>query len=389
MGRKGSGGVQVRERSIRIGYTIPGQARQRRTLMLNGRPLAPTTANIRYAHRLAEEIRLRIAHGTFSEAEYFPASGAGSAITVSGQLATWLSAQRIEISTRAGYESAIRFWTSSIGSQPLRALRPSHILTAIAARPGLSGKTVNNYVSVLRESMALAVADRLLDDNPAASIPRARHQKEPPDPFEASERDAIVAEAKRSIPASVANLVQFWFWTGMRTSEIAGLQWSSVDLASGRVVISEALVRGSAKRTTKTATARTVILNSFALEAVRAQREHTYLAGGPVWTDPRSGGPWHEERAFRRSYWTPILKRLGLRYRRPYQMRHTYATEMLMSGLKPAFCAKQLGHSVEVLLRVYAKWVDGERDDEEMAKLEAGARRDSVQDWPQDSSDGS
>jgi len=31
---------------------------------------------------------------------------------------------------------------------------------------------------------------------------------------------------------------------------------------------------------------------------------------------------------------------------------------MLVSGMKPAYCAKQLGHSPEMFFRVYADWID-------------------------------
>ena len=60
---------------------------------------------------------------------------------------------------------------------------------------------------------------------------------------------------------------------------------------------------------------------------------------------------------------------LGIRYRRPYNLRHTYATIMLMAGMNPAFCARQLGHSVEMFLRTYAKWISGEQDAREMERL--------------------
>ncbi|WP_025101829.1 hypothetical protein [Burkholderia sp. A1] len=44
-------------------------------------------------------------------------------------------------------------------------------------------------------------------------------------------------------------------------------------------------------------------------------------------------------------------------------MRHGYATAMLMAGMMPAFCAKQLGHSVEMFLTTYSKWIDGSQKD--------------------------
>jgi integrase len=107
------------------------------------------------------------------------------------------------------------------------------------------------------------------------------------------------------------------------------------------------------------------------------------LAGDFVFLDPRYGKPWTEERAFRRSYWAPTLTALGLRYRRPYNTRHSYATMMLMSGMTPAFCAAQLGHSVGMLLSTYARWLDGEHNAMEMGRLEASLRRDLSPDLSQ------
>lgn len=93
-----------------------------------------------------------------------------------------------------------------------------------------------------------------------------------------------------------------------------------------------------------------------ALGAINRQAKHTRMASEHVWLDPRCGIPWmDEQQAFRRHYWVPCLKRLGIRYRRPYNMRHSYATMMLMAGMNPAFCAKQLGHNIEMFLRTYSK----------------------------------
>ena len=170
---------------------------------------------------------------------------------------------------------------------------------------------------------------------------------------------------------------EFKFFTGVRTSESFGLRWVNVDTASAHVVISEGVVRGIETDRTKTNVARTVALNSRALAAVKAQKAHTYLAGEHVFHDPRYGARWGDERAFRRNYWEPTLKRLGMRYRPPYNTRHTYATRMLMAGMAPALCAGQMGHSVEIFHRTYAKWIPGSADAGEMAKLEASFGRSS------------
>lgn len=369
MGRTGSG-IEVRERSIRLSFTFEGK-QERRTLSLNGKPLAPTPANVRHAERLAAEIKDKIRLGVFTLSEYFPEDGDAGAATVATQLSRWIKTQRLETSTLAGYSSAVKFWTALIGSKPLKALVHGDILTALATRPDLSGKTVNNYVSVLREALELAVLDKALTSNPSAAVPRAKHQKPPPDPFTQDEADAICAYMQRKYPAEIWNYTEFKFFTGLRTGESFGIRWPNVDLPSKYILVSESIVRGEEKDTTKTHVARQVALNSRALEALQRQAKHTRMAGEHVFLDPRYGTPWLEERAYRRSYWTPALKALGIRYRQPYNTRHTYATRMLMAGMTPAFCAKQLGHSVEIFLRDYSKWLDDGHADLEMARMEA------------------
>jgi integrase len=383
MGRKGSG-VEVRGNAIRIQFSLNGEV-LRRTLNVEGKPLPPTAANLKYAHRLAAEIRERIRFDSFSLSEYFPADGdVGQPLIVSTQLDDWLAAQRLEVSTAAGYASAIRFWKnavcdrrgSKLGDRPLRILKHSDVLTALASRPNLSGKTVNNYVSVLRKAMELAVADRTIAANPVNAVAPAKHQKPLPDPFSREEAEAIVADMASHYAGPISNYVEFKFFTGLRTSESFGLYWLDVDLAGKHVLVHRAIVRGVEKNNTKTNSARHVMLNSRALAALQRQRAHTQMRDSHVFLDPRYGEPWLEERAFRRSFWEPTLRRLGMRYRPPYNTRHTYATMMLMAGMTPAFCAKQLGHSVEMFLRTYAKWIDGGQNALEMGRLEAALAPD-------------
>ncbi|WP_415749292.1 Arm DNA-binding domain-containing protein [Caballeronia sp. J97] len=420
MGRT-TGGVEVRAASIRLSFTAQG-VRYRSTLMVEGAAVLPTPANIQYANRLIAEIGKGIQAGTFDMAEYFPEgatpvkripgtpmpaieapaikppaseapvnvtrgkpasakrtpkSASPAELTVEAWLTQWLAMTRIETSTRIGYDAAVKFWCRAIcdnrarklGTLPLAALKLSHILTAIASRRELSGKTINNYVSVLRLVLSVAVADQLMATNLAESVSRAKHQRQPTDPFSREESEAIIAEAANVDP-QIHNYIELWFWTGLRTSEINGLEWRFVDFKDNTIAIERVLVAGEEKHRTKTAEARLVRLNSRAHAALQRQRAFTQVAGARVFQDPRTARPWHSEEAFQRVFWARILKRLGIRYRRPYNMRHSYATSMLMAGMTPAFCARQLGHTVEMFLRTYAKWIDGSQNDLEMARLE-------------------
>ena len=56
--------------------------------------------------------------------------------------------------------------------------------------------------------------------------------------------------------------------------------------------------------------------------------------------------------------WKRILLRAGVRYRYPYQMRHTYASMMLQAGESVMWVAQQMGHTDwTVTTRTCSRWV--------------------------------
>ena len=68
------------------------------------------------------------------------------------------------------------------------------------------------------------------------------------------------------------------------------------------------------------------------------------------------------------------LKANGIRYRPAYNTRHTYATVCLMNGLNPVYVASQLGHSLVMLMMRYAKWINSDKNKEEIAKISNSAK---------------
>lgn len=374
MGRTGNG-VEVREKSIRLSFTIDGKM-YRETLKTDGAPLSNTPANVKYANRIASEIRDKIKYGTFVYADYFPDSlnaTSGRAVTVHEQLMLWLSTKSDKAdSTLKGYRVAVAWWSEKLGAKPLRALKHSDILLALSSEPAWSGKTRNNKSSVLRQALALAKRDDAIGANPIDGLEAASHQRPPPDPFSQEEAELIIDGLRYKYGVEIANYFGFKFFTGLRTSESLAIKWGSVDWRREQVSISEAIVLGIHKSSTKTNSARVVQLNSRAMEYLEAQKARTFLQPhGLIFADPRTQERWTSDEPPRELYWRPTLKRLGVRYRSPYETRHTYATMMLMAGVAPAYAAKQLGHSIEMFLRTYSKWIDGGQNAVEMSKLES------------------
>jgi len=64
-----------------------------------------------------------------------------------------------------------------------------------------------------------------------------------------------------------------------------------------------------------------------------------------AWLFPgREGYPMLPEH-FRCLIWMPLLKRVGLRYRKPHTLRHTFASMLIQAGESLAYVKEQLGHS--------------------------------------------
>ena len=56
-----------------------------------------------------------------------------------------------------------------------------------------------------------------------------------------------------------------------------------------------------------------------------------------------------------------VCKLAGLRVRKPHDLRHTYATILLMAHQSPAYVQKQLGHSsIKTTVDIYGYWISGE-----------------------------
>lgn len=135
-------------------------------------------------------------------------------------------------------------------------------------------QTINNYVSALRSAMDLAVLDKLLTENPVATLPCAKWQREPPDSFDREELERITDCARAKFAPTVGNLIAFRFFSGLGTSEMVTLRWRSIDGNKKQVLIHEVVVKGLRKQA-KMNKARLVSLNSRALDALERQKEQT------------------------------------------------------------------------------------------------------------------
>lgn len=384
-GRHGrNGGVELREKSIRIVFSYRGKQRKE-TLYLDNAPLPNTPANAKYALRVAAQVRESIKAGTFVYKEFFPNSPNAEEhspddIMLHATMDRWLDLLELKPSTKAQYVRRINsFWKKALPDQAIRAVRHSHILEALKKGTWKSGKSRNNELSMIRGFFEFAKHDKLIDDNPCEDVSRVGYQPPPPDPFSLSEANLILKVIAEKEHEQTRNYCETMFFTGMRSSEGIAAAWSNFDQSRRELKIDGGNVYDEETDTTKTFTARIIKLNSVAFRAIMRQKNYTFFSkSGKIFHDPATGHPWSYAKITDvRTFWERALKLAGVRYRKPYNMRHTYATIGLMGGAKPAFMAKQLGHSLQMFFNVYSKWISSDDDMREMDRIEAAINANS------------
>jgi integrase len=198
----------------------------------------------------------------------------------------------------------------------------------------VAGKTLNNYLIPLRGVFEFARRDGAIVTNPAHALENARVQEPAPDPFTLPEVVAILDGRAEREDSQIVGKFAAAFFGGFRPSERIALRWADVDFQQRTVRVQRAMVRGRTKDSTKTYLVRDVELSDRAWTAIESQRAHMQLAGKEIFWNPATGEPWADIQSQRR-IWQRGLKRLGLRYREPYQTPHTFATLALTAGANP------------------------------------------------------
>lgn len=144
--------------------------------------------------------------------------------------------------------------------------------------------------------------------------------------------------------------------TGMRQSEIIGLQWRDIDLEDGVLKISRSVYNGAVSPPKSTAGRRTIRLSKLAVTALKAHRINTARTGRIAeWVFSSSKGtPLSCHNLHNRS-WKPLLHTAGLPHStRFHDLRHSAATLLISRGIPVKVVSEMLGHAdVTTTISVY------------------------------------
>lgn len=216
----------------------------------------------------------------------------------------------------------------------------------------LAASTINKAMVLFSQCMKEA-ALRHGFASPCAAIKRLKNSSPEPKPFNLDEVRVIVREIRPDYRDYVATR----FFTGLRTGEINGLRWRNVDRAAGLIKVRQTRSAGRDQEGGKTASARRDIpMLQPVREAIERRHTTAHHPNDYVFQTP-TGRPIAEHN-FANRIWYPLLDRLGLERRRPYETRHTTATLLLAAGENPEWIARLMGHAnTQMLFTVYSRYV--------------------------------
>lgn len=385
-------GVEVHGPSLRIWFMWRGK-RCRESLGLE-----PTKANIKYAAGRRAAVTHAIKIGTFDYGEWFPGSKhANGARQVRNARVSEVAQRYIELKsvditsgTQERYQTALDAVVEILGGNVLVATLTLEDVQLM--RGELAGtrqvSTANHYLSVAAGFLRWCKDNGYTELDLASGANKIRAEDVEPDPFTQAEFQALTKACHH--PQDVA-AITLAVYTGMRPGEICGLAREDVDLDTGCLTVRRSITRSGEIKVPKTKQSRDRIIWLLppALDAVRSLLSITEgLEPKPttvsinrhqarVETVAPLISPSTQARQPKIGTWmTPhtwsckvarILTRSGVRRRRPYQTRHTFACWSLTAHGNLAFIAKQMGHKdYSMLVKIYAKWIDSE------SKSEAG-----------------
>lgn len=403
------GGVRAAGKD-RIGFEFMYEGRRYRPTVLR----KPTDANLRRARVQLQLIDEAIRQGTFDFAEEFPdyrlksrapsktqqaAAPHRAPVTADGPRRTFgdvmdhflaycetrVAMNDMAYSSLSSYREILKaIWRPQLGEEIFEDISYSRLLdiaskyarrmehipgSAKPKRPGtpVSKKRYNNVVSAIRVVFEHGYNDLPEKHNPALRLKTLRITKKdsrPADPFTIQEGETIIAGSHAEFGSAHGNYEEFRFFTALRPSEQIALKVNDCDVERGKVQITRACVHQHDRNRTKTNEDREIELCGRALDVLKRQltlRESLVQSGSikHEFVFFKENGQRLVNLSYPYQRWRHVLESSGVRYREPYNARHSFISWSLMINKNILKLAQEGGHSVQTMLNTYAAWTKG------------------------------
>ncbi len=231
----------------------------------------------------------------------------------------------------------------ALGSKPVEAVRRREIerlhqnLKATPVR-------ANRVLSLLSKMFSLAMQWDWRADTPCRGIPKF-HEEKRERWLKTDELRRLTNALDKSTNQRAADAVRLLILTGARKSEALKAEWSQIDFERG--VWTKPSAHTKQKRTEH------VPLSAAALTLLQGMRERD-PAGRYLFPGDKPGQPLQDIKRF----WTQICRETELEGVRIHDLRHTFASHLVSSGLSLELVGRLLGHTQAATTMRYAHIAD-------------------------------
>lgn len=219
------------------------------------------------------------------------------------------------------------------GKQPLEKIKSLDIERYKAEKldEGLSPKSINNHLTILRKSLQCAMEWEMIKN-----LPHVKKLKVPPQKFDF----LTIGECHRLIDSADGiwrKMIIVALGTGLRFGELTALTWDDVDLARSSLTVRQAFTRGRLS-SPKSNKIRMVPIS----ESVKTAIGDILPKRGFVFHDIH-GRPLNKHTSLRKLH--GFCRKAGLREIGWHCLRHTFASHLTQAGANLVAVQNLLGHS--------------------------------------------
>ena len=276
------------------------------------------------------------------------------------------------------YEEILRLhiWPHKLFDRSVDALGrkqlKQHLRSIYKKRSPATVEAVHGVISGIFEE---AIDDEIIGANPARGLlnkilppKRQRDQKEPA-PFTREELRLFLDCSAVICSLAEQLILKVMAYAGLRLGEALAMRLGHLDFDRMAYHVAESFKLKRFKKP-KFGKTRIVDLPAYLVDDLRhhvrsLQKENLRQgSGGSVdllFIDPKEDGPWPYSQRKVQGMMKKVCKVAGLAPRNPHDLRHTYATLLLMAHQSPGYVQKQLGHSsISITMDIYCHWIPGE-----------------------------
>lgn len=278
-------------------------------------------------------------------------------------------------STRSNYRRDLeRYAIPQLGCLKLAEITPRDISNYVAflcdeKRVGsaLSDSTVRNALNPVRACLGTAVREGLIRHSPArdTALPHRPNvdklDHEEVRPFSREQLAAFFTVC----PERHLTLFRLMASTGMRISEVLGLQWKHLHLngSAPHVKVRRSYVRGTISPPKSRHGRRDVPLSPSMVDELRA-REKAAAASDDDLVFPSLAGTPLSDTNLRKRILQPLVEEIGAEWASFHTFRHTCASILFKRGANAKQVQRWLGHhSAAFTLDTYIHLLDGDVDE--------------------------